>query len=408
MADLAPLLDTMDLVAARSAGVVADDLTTRAVRSVRDLRMQRGYLGDQLVVALAGGTGSGKSSLLNALAGRDVASVSRVRPHTDEPLAWVSDSAGPGIDSLLAELGITRKAEQSTFDRLVMLDLPDVDSIAEWHRQIVEELLPRIDVVIWVFDPEKYQDPVLHQEFLRPLAAWGSRLLFVLNQIDRLEDDEVRIVATDLAGYLTADGFEHPAIFLTAAAPSSGPPLGVDALAEFLATRIDEKRIAATKTLSEAGRIARELATAANVWDGGSVDFEERWSRVRQATASALAGGPDPAEVEDALCRVEDFVAAIGVEVGDDFGDRLRGEFPLARIETDVHAVARSAADVAASPQRGRRKARREVEAGEAVAAEELELRVGRPLRNLLRARAEFGAWVAQSRIVSAETEERL
>ncbi|MBT8198856.1 MAG: 50S ribosome-binding GTPase [Acidimicrobiia bacterium] len=408
MADLTPLLDTLDMVTVRGAGVVDPVLVDTATDAARSLRLQRGYLGDQLVVALAGGTGSGKSSLLNALAGMPVASVSRVRPHTDEPLALVSPTAGSGIDSLLGSLGISRKVAHSSFDHLVILDLPDVDSIAEWHRRIVEELMPRIDVVIWVFDPEKYQDPLLHDGFLGPLAAWGSQMIFILNQIDRLEDDETRLVATDLAGYLAADGYEHPAIFLTAAAPTTGEPIGVQALADYLDTRLDEKRVVLTKTLAEVGRITRDLASAANVWTGGSVDFEDRWARVKQATAAALATGPDPAEIEDALCRVEDFVAAIGVEVGDDFGDRVRSEFPLARIETDVVAVAKAAASAAQPEGRGRKKAKARVGVGEAVAADELEERIGSPLRDLLRARAEFGAWVAQSGVVSAQLKERL
>ena len=48
-----------------------------------------GFPGDAYVLALVGGTGVGKSSLLNALAGGDVSPASARRPTTSEPIAWV-------------------------------------------------------------------------------------------------------------------------------------------------------------------------------------------------------------------------------------------------------------------------------------------------------------------------------
>src|SRR5690625_628137 len=58
---------------------------------------------DYTVVALVGGTGSGKSSLFNVLTGINFAEVGVKRPTTSEPLACVW---GESADRLLDHLGI--------------------------------------------------------------------------------------------------------------------------------------------------------------------------------------------------------------------------------------------------------------------------------------------------------------
>ncbi|MDY5139546.1 ABC transporter, partial [Actinotignum timonense] len=55
-------------------GAYLDESVRTQVRDVLDRARQRGLLGTECtVVALAGATGSGKSSLLNAIVGQDVA-----------------------------------------------------------------------------------------------------------------------------------------------------------------------------------------------------------------------------------------------------------------------------------------------------------------------------------------------
>ena len=58
--------------------------------------------------------------------------------------------------------------------KLLVLDLPDLDSIEPSHAERVDQLLPRVDAVLWVTDPEKYQDAVLHDAYLHLWMA-GSR-----------------------------------------------------------------------------------------------------------------------------------------------------------------------------------------------------------------------------------------
>jgi energy-coupling factor transporter ATP-binding protein EcfA2 len=173
----------------------------------RDAEARMGYPSSVAVVALVGGTGVGKSTLLNALAGAAVSEASVRRPTTNQPVAWVPEDGVAELDGLLAWLGVeaTRPHAAGELEGLAILDLPDLDSIEPEHRRRVEELLPRIDAVVWVTDPEKYRDAVLHDEFLRHWLPRLDRQLIVLNKSDRLRGDDVDVVRRDLERSLAPD-----------------------------------------------------------------------------------------------------------------------------------------------------------------------------------------------------------
>src|SRR5437667_250428 len=151
-ASLAALADAAD--AASSLGLD----TARASGVLERARARLGFVGSTYVLAFVGGTGVGKSSLLNALAGGVVSPAGPRRPTTDAPLASVSTSARIETAALLEWLGVgdVREHPDRAFGDVAILDLPDFDSTAPDHRSRVDELLPRIDAVVWVADPEKY------------------------------------------------------------------------------------------------------------------------------------------------------------------------------------------------------------------------------------------------------------
>jgi len=242
VSELISVIDGLDLVVALADGQVHPEGLARARAEARLARDRRGHPGGTLVLALLGGTGSGKSSLLNALAGDRVAEVSALRPHTTRPLAWVPQGAEPALGHLLDRLGVERRVVHERFAGIGLLDLTDVDSVDRSHRAAVEALLPDIDGVVWVLDPVKYNDPVLHEEFIAPLADSADQFVFVLNQIDRLGEGEAEAVLDDLVATLERDGVRRPVVFAVAADPPGGVPVGVDALAVHLRHRLDAKR----------------------------------------------------------------------------------------------------------------------------------------------------------------------
>lgn len=274
--------------AADRIGLEAPAASARVV--VDDARRRAGFPGDVYVLALAGGTGVGKSSVLNALAGRTVSAVRAVRPTTDQPVAWVADGRREALEPLLAWLGVTHVAAHAD-DRLsgvAILDLPDVDSVRTEHRAAVDALLPRIDAIAWVVDPEKYDDERLHA-YLRTLSPHAVRLRFVLNKIDRLTDAERAAVTEDLTRRLIDDGI--PATVVHAVSAATGE--GVDVLRDALASAADAKAVIIDKLTTDVAEAAASLARAAAVdsaHPGRPLVPEERQrSAIDEAVSGALA-----------------------------------------------------------------------------------------------------------------------
>ncbi len=406
MTDVVSIVDGLDLVVGLADGHLHPDDLEAARRAARRARERVGHLGSTLVTALLGGTGAGKSSLLNALAGDHVASTSPVRPHTTEPLAWIPSAIEPALIALLDGLGIRRRVVQSRAPGIAILDMTDVDSVESLHRRRVEEVLPMVDVGVWVFDPLKYADATLHREFIAPLAGAADRMVFVLNQVDRIPPDERGIMRGHLVELLQRDGFARPVVFEVAADPPIGPRLGIDALSAHLTSRLDEKTVHLGRVVEEARSAARKVAAVTGVDGGGSLDFENRWDEVREAVvASVTTSGPMVGRLEEGLRAVEHLVGAIAAEAGGAFGLRTRQVFNPDRVEAEVRAAV--AAMEEAVP-RGDGRADAGVAARAAVLDAELQERIGAPLRRLLWERASLSAVVAGLAVEASMAEARL
>ena len=242
--------------AIEAAGALGLDV--RAASGVRSGVAERsGFPTDLYVLALAGGTGVGKSSLLNALAGEPISPAGVMRPTTSEPTAWVPATRLTDAAPLLEWLGgaAVRAHHSDALGDLVVMDLPDLDSIARAHRARVDAVLPRIDAVLWVADPEKYQDAVLHDGYLRTWVRRLERQAVVLNKIDRLSSLDATRLRQDLAARLAQEGLPPLPILLTSATDGRTAEL-----AEWLAAGKESKRVVHAR-LAAASRSAVEDLT---------------------------------------------------------------------------------------------------------------------------------------------------
>jgi GTP-binding protein EngB required for normal cell division len=226
---------------------------------------QRMRLGaDLTVVALVGATGSGKSSVFNAIAGMEIAEVTARRPTTGEPTAcvWGGNDAGPLLDWLGVSLGRRTRREsvldadsQTALRGLVLLDLPDHDSAFLNHRLEVDRLIELVDLLIWVVDPQKYADEALHSGYLRPFSDRADVMLVVLNQIDKLDPAEARACSQDLRRLLNADGLASVPLMTASARRGDG----VEGLRDVLAGAVRQHGSAIDRALADLAASAAEL-----------------------------------------------------------------------------------------------------------------------------------------------------
>ncbi|PJE94633.1 ATP-binding protein [Streptomyces carminius] len=245
-----------------------------AGRILDEVAARRRLSGTYTVVAVAGATGSGKSTLFNTLAGVQLSETGIRRPTTGVPVACVWeggrdgwDGWDGGADGLLERLGVPPRARRRVPPRdpalhgLVLVDLPDHDSAVPGHREQVDRLLRLVDAVVWVADPEKYADAVLHERYLRPLAGHAEVTFVVLNQIDRLPAEDVDTVMDDLRRLLDEDGMalgEHGEPGATVLALSALTGEGVGELRHSLGELVSGRRAAGLRLAADVdGAVAR-------------------------------------------------------------------------------------------------------------------------------------------------------
>ena len=250
----------------------------------------RTALGEATVVALAGSTGSGKSSLFNALAGTELSSPGVRRPTTG--VAHACTWGGEGTGALLDWLEVPRRHAvpdaPPELDGLVLLDLPDHDSTRLENRLEVDRLVRLVDVLVWVMDPQKYADAAVHDTYLAPYAAYAGSLLVVLNQVDRLSEAQREACVTDLRRLLDSEGLHDVPVL----AVSARTGLGLDALRAELASRVSARRAASDRLTADVREQARVLARqcSASADGAGTVSANER--RALVAALGDAAGVP--------------------------------------------------------------------------------------------------------------------
>lgn len=197
-----------------------------------------------LIVAFLGGSGVGKSTLLNRLAGQQIALASAVRPTSREVTLFHHRSVKIAhlADFLpLEKIKIAQHSEENN-KHIIWVDMPDFDSTEQSNQQLTLQCLAHIDVLIYVVSPERYRDSKAWQI----LISEGGRhaWVFVLNQADQGHAEQYQ----DFVKQLGKAGFDKPLVYQTSCVT---PRVGAEQLDEFDALQLSLQHLATENTLQQ-------------------------------------------------------------------------------------------------------------------------------------------------------------
>ncbi|GHJ48798.1 hypothetical protein Cs7R123_61400 [Catellatospora sp. TT07R-123] len=239
-----PYLPEADLAAAAALAVKADER----------LALSRLHT----VVALAGATGTGKSSIFNGMAGLSLSQAGLRRPTTGQAHACVWGDQG--ADDLLDWLGVGKRfvrpgGADPDLSGLVLLDLPDFDSVHDAHRAEVDRLLAVVDLIVWVLHPQKYADKIVHHGYLARFHRHREITVVDLNQVDLLSPDDLQLCLVDLRRLLADDGLADVPVLTSS---TVGPP-GLRALADTVGAAVAARQAALRRLAADVDDAVADL-----------------------------------------------------------------------------------------------------------------------------------------------------
>ncbi|HEX6197985.1 MAG TPA: dynamin family protein [Jiangellaceae bacterium] len=275
-----------------------------------------------LLAVVGGSTGAGKSTLVNAIIGRQVTQTGVLRPTTRAPVLvchpddvdWFNTdrilpdlvrrdpdhTAGPGELYLITDEAVP--------SGLALLDAPDIDSVVVENRVLSAQLLAAADLWIFLTTAARYADAV-PWDFLLDAAQRSAAIAVVLN---RVTVEAVAEVRHHLATMLDSRGLGDSPMFIV-----EETPLGHDRM---LPTEQVAPIVAWLQNLSASAEGRSEIVR--RTLDGAIGDLTRRTPPLAAASDLQAATGDHLRTL--AVTAYDD--ALISIDRASRNGSMLRGE----------------------------------------------------------------------------------
>ncbi len=179
--------------------------------TVSDLRNR---INEPFMFVVVGEVKAGKSSFVNALLGKDVCKVAP-DPCTDtiQQILYGDKQETLSVNEYLRKIFI----DAEILKEVAIVDTPGTNTISEHHQEITEGFIPASDLIVFVFEAKNpyRQSAWDFLDFIRD--EWRKKVIFVLQQKDLMEPDDLVVNEQGVEKYATKKGVNQPKVFSVSA-----------------------------------------------------------------------------------------------------------------------------------------------------------------------------------------------
>ena len=181
--------------------------------TVSDLRNR---IHEPFMFVIVGEVKAGKSSFINALldTGREI---TKVAP---QPMTDTIQQILHGDEEEIVEINPFLKKIFLPVDilkEIAIVDTPGTNTIVENHQQITESFIPASDLIVFVFEAKNPYRQSAWEFFDYIHSDWRKKVIFVLQQKDLMEEDDLAVNIKGVAEYAEKKGIAEPNVFTVSA-----------------------------------------------------------------------------------------------------------------------------------------------------------------------------------------------
>jgi len=181
--------------------------------TVNDLRDR---INDPFMFVICGEVKAGKSSFINALlnTGKEVCKVAP-DPCTDtiQQIMFGAEEKTVVINDHLKKILLPVPILKD----IAIVDTPGTNTISDHHQEVTERFVPGSDLIIFVFEAKNPYRQSAWEFFDFIHSDWRKKVIFVLQQADLMEPDDLNVNIEGVRKYAEKKGIMTPQIFAVSA-----------------------------------------------------------------------------------------------------------------------------------------------------------------------------------------------
>jgi len=182
-------------------------------QTVSDLRDR---IKEPFMFVIVGEVKAGKSSFVNALlsTGKEICKVAP-QPMTDTIQQVIYGeqeeviTLNPYLKKILQPVEILKE--------IAIVDTPGTNAIVEHHQEITERFVPASDLIVFVFEAKNPYRQSAWQFFDFIHADWRKKIIFVLQQKDLMNEEDLQVNIKGVHEYAAKKGINDPLVFAVSA-----------------------------------------------------------------------------------------------------------------------------------------------------------------------------------------------